>query len=158
MKKVVVLSDTHGNVSDLDKIKNILFEADVVFHLGDGFNDLNFLGYDILKKTLRVSGNCDKCFGEREIVTEVEGVKILLTHGDLYGVKSGNTRLFYRAKELGVNAVFYGHTHAPIIETVEDITIANPGNLQKYSTKKTFIYGVFYDGKFTLTINENALV
>ena len=157
MKTAVVLSDTHGNKNDLKKIENIINEADFVFHLGDGYPDLNVFGDSVLKKTVRVAGNCDAVFGDREKLVEIEGVKILLCHGDQYSVRSGINRLFYRAKEVGADVVFYGHTHAPIIESADGITIANPGNITRYSAKKTFIYAVFHDGKATITINEKAL-
>ena len=158
MKKVVVLSDTHGNVSDLKKIADILKECDIIFHLGDGYHDLDALGLDILKKTVRVVGNCDAVAGEREILTDVEGVRVLLTHGDLYGVKRDKTRLFLRAKETGASVAFYGHTHAKNIEIADGITIANPGTLHRYSTEKSFIYAVFQNGKATLTINDKAFI
>lgn len=157
MKKVVVLSDTHGNVTDLIKIQAIMAEADLIFHLGDGYTDINKLGAEILKKTVRVGGNCD-AFGEKEIVTEIEGVKVLLTHGDIYGVKTSLKRLIDRAKESGANAVFYGHTHRSFLETIDGITVCNPGNVYKYSVNKSFAYAVFHNGKITVAINENAFI
>lgn len=157
MKTAVVLSDTHGNKKDLLKLESIIKEADYVFHLGDGYFDLNVFGENVLKKTFRVAGNCDCVIADREIEVEIEDVKILLCHGDRYGVRGGINRLYYRAKETGASVVFYGHTHSPIVETVNGITIANPGNITKFSAKKTFIYAVFHDGKATVSINENTL-
>ena len=157
MKTAVVLSDTHGNKNDLLKIENVLKEADYVFHLGDGYLDLNVFGEEILKKTIRVAGNCDGYIGDKEQTVEIEGVKIFLTHGDLYGVRGSVNRLYYKAKEIGANVVFYGHTHAAKIDECDGIIIANPGNIVKYSTKKTFIYAVFENGKCTLAINEKTL-
>ena len=158
MKTAVVLSDTHGNRKDLLKIEKIINEADLVLHLGDGYDDLCVFGEKVLRKTIRVSGNCDGPIGERETETEIEGVKVLLTHGDLYGVRGGTKKLYQRAKETGAKVVFYGHTHSPLIEENDGITIANPGNIARYSTLKTFIYAVFDKGRATLVINEKSLL
>ena len=41
MKKIVILSDTHGNLSAIYSIYDILLESDMVFHLGDHYDDMN---------------------------------------------------------------------------------------------------------------------
>ncbi|MBO7369265.1 MAG: metallophosphoesterase [Clostridia bacterium] len=157
MKTAIVLSDTHGNKKDLYKLEGVIGEADHVFHLGDGYYDLNVFGNDVLKKTTRVKGNCDAVNGDIDRLIEIEGVKIYLTHGDLYGAKRGVDKLYYKAKEVGADVVFYGHSHVAKIDEYDGVTIANPGTITRYSTKKTFIYAVFHEGKFTLKINENTL-
>ena len=158
MKTAVVLSDTHGNRTDLFKIENILREADLIFHLGDGFFDLQAFDESITKKVIQVAGNCDGVSFDRERTVEAEGVKIFLTHGDLYGVRQGSLRLLLKAKEIGANVVFYGHTHVKTIEETDGIIIANPGTLTRYAAEKTFIYAVFQDGKAILKINDTAIV
>ena len=40
MKTILVLSDTHGNLSDMEKLKGIMAESDYVFHLGDYQSDI----------------------------------------------------------------------------------------------------------------------
>jgi putative phosphoesterase len=44
-----------------------------------------------------------------------------------------------RGKELGVNAVFFGHTHIPMISKQEDILLLNPGSpsLPREGAKRT---------------------
>lgn len=157
MKTAVVLSDTHGNKKDLIKLEGILLETDYVIHLGDGYYDLNVFGNEILNKTVRVIGNCDTNNADIDRLIEIEGVKIFLTHGDRYGVKRGVDNLFYKAKEIGADVVFYGHNHSAKIENHDGITIANPGTITRYAARKTFIYAVFFDGKAVLKINENTL-
>lgn len=40
MKKIVVISDTHGNFSCIEKLLGIMKESDYVFHLGDFEKDI----------------------------------------------------------------------------------------------------------------------
>ena len=157
MKTAVVLSDTHGNKKDLLKLEGIIKEADYIFHLGDGFYDLNIFGTDITKKIVQVVGNCDPVAYDSERLIEIDGVKIFMTHGHLYGAKGGNLRLLYKAKEVGADVCFYGHSHQAVIEEVDGVTLANPGNVTRYSTNKTFIYAVFDKGKAVLKINDYTL-
>ena len=149
MKKLVILSDTHGRKSAIEKIKTVMDESDFVIHLGDYQRDIAPYALQNKGKVLSVAGNCDG--GGDDLVTEIDGVKILLTHGDRYGVKSGLIRLLYKAKEIGVNAVFFGHTHRPIIEEIDGITFINPGNTTVFS-EKTYCYAVIYDKKITAKI------
>ena len=155
MKKIVVLSDTHGNRADLQKMHNILSEADLILFAGDGANDMLTLPRDILNKVIAVSGNCDLSTFEKERVIDIEDVKVFITHGDLYGVKQGLDKLYYRAKELGADVAIYGHTHLSDITEEDGLLFINPGNLSKYSTNKSFGYLVISGKKTTATINNN---
>jgi len=154
MKTAIVISDTHGNVKDLLKLVPLMRENDYVFHLGDGENDLDTLPEDVRKKVINVSGNCDLSLSESEKVIEIEGVKIFLTHGHRYGVKSTPYKLLLKGREIGANICFYGHSHRASIELIDGVYLVNPGNLTRYSTEKTFCYCVFSDGKVTPTINK----
>ena len=46
-----------------------------------------------------------------------------------YGVKYGYNSIFYRAKELDVDIVLFGHSHIPIIEECDGIILMNPGSI-----------------------------
>lgn len=149
MKKIVVLSDTHGNVSGLEKIRNILAENDAVIHCGDGYKDLDY--FPEIKEKHCVKGNCDGLNRDEKII-EIEGKKVLILHGHNHGVKSGIERLRYYAMEKGVNVVFYGHTHKASIVEADGITFINPGNLSKYSASNSYCYVVINGDKLTPVI------
>lgn len=156
MKKIVVISDTHRNKQALANLADIMFESDYVFHLGDCYDDFTDYAYALKEKAFQVHGNCD--FGsDTEIVTEIEGHKILATHGHEYGVKQTRDKLYRRAKELGCDLVFYGHTHVAEIETVKGITFINPGCMTPYSPVKSFAYIVINGEKVTAIINDKLL-
>lgn len=149
MKKIVILSDTHGNFSAIDKILPILKESDLVLHLGDYERDILAYKKELGSKIYSVKGNCDG--GSDECVFTVENVKIMMAHGDKYGVKSSLSNLLYRAKELGVQAVFYGHTHIASVEEFDGIKLINPGCMNRFS-QNSYCYAVVYESKITVKI------
>lgn len=144
MKTAIVISDTHGNIGAIEKITLLIKENDYLFHLGDFNKDILVFNHEFGSKIHAVLGNCDG--GGEDIVLEIEGVKILLTHGDRYGVKQGLMRLKLRAEELGATAVFYGHTHQPKIDNDNGIIFVNPGCMTFYGAK-SYAYAVFHQGK-----------
>ena len=143
MIKAVIISDTHGNLGAIEKLLPIMKESDAVFHLGDFSSDIKPFSGEI-KKLYSVNGNCDG--GGEDLIAEIGGLKILLTHGDRYGVKTSMLKLLLRAKEAKVQAVFYGHTHIPREKTVEGIKFINPGSMTRYG-EKTYCYAVIDKGK-----------
>ena len=148
MKKILVLSDTHANISALEKLTNIMAESDMIFHLGDHQKDI-LLFKEFQDKIYSVKGNCDG--GGSDQIIQVENLKILLTHGDKYGVKNDLYNLFLKAKELGVDVVFYGHTHDACIMNEQGIYLINPGALKGFF-QKSYCYAVVYGDKITAKI------
>ena len=57
-------------------------------------------------------------------------MKILMTHGHRYGVKSGYGTALAAAKSMGAQVVLFGHTHIPFMEEREGILMLNPGSLR----------------------------
>lgn len=153
MIKITVISDTHGNLTAIDKMAQIILESDYVFHLGDHFDDMKNYTHVLGSKLYRVHGNCD-WGSQKDLVVKIGDHKIFATHGDLYGAKRGTDKLIEKAKQENCNVVFYGHTHSPIIEKKDGVLLINPGTLQKYSTNKTFAYVVISNDKITPIINE----
>ncbi|MBO4734152.1 MAG: metallophosphoesterase [Clostridia bacterium] len=152
MKKIVVLSDTHGNLKAIAAITEIMEESDMVIHLGDRYDDMELFAPILKSKLYRIHGNCD--FGaQKELVIEVEGRRIFATHGDLYGVKGGTARLSKRAKELDCDVVLYGHTHNAEIYEREKFLMVNPGNMTNYGSETSFCYLVINGTKATAVIN-----
>ena len=149
MKTIIILSDTHHNFSALEKLLPKMEENDYVFHLGDNESDIMQYRKELGSKIYSVAGNCDG--GGEDLVLEVEGLKILLTHGDRYGVKNSLYKLLLRAKEIGANLVFYGHTHISMIEKIDGITFINPGCTTNY-IENSYCYAVLHQGKITAKI------
>lgn len=102
-------------------------------HAGD-FSSLDF--YKALESTgkLRaVHGNTDeaelKGILPEELVFEVEGVKIGVVHEGALSVVD-TTPIRYRALEMGVDVLVFGHLHRPIIEK-SDVLLICPGSPTK---------------------------
>ncbi len=149
---IVAFSDSHGAPLP-NRLLTVASEATYVFFLGDGASRL---GDVLLNDGFHgVNGNCDPPFFKNEEVVEVEGIRILLTHGDRYGVKRDLTSLSLRAEELGCNLVFYGHTHFADITECNGTTFVCPGAIAKSMFgKPSYAYVCIYDGKITTKIVE----
>ena len=102
---------------------------DAVLHLGDHLEDAEsmesvFSGVDFY----HVPGNCDFFTSAPPSLTiSLDGVRIFLTHGHLFGVKSGLTRLTLEARRVGAQLALFGHTHIQHMEERDGLTLLNPG-------------------------------
>jgi len=131
MKKLIVVSDTHGSVKGLDKIFPLLAENDYLIHLGDGCNDVRRARMEYPDKVYQCAGNCDFfCPLPTEGILELEGVRILYCHGHTYGVKSSLSKLALAAKEKECDVALYGHTHDALISEINGVTLINPGSFK----------------------------
>lgn len=131
MKLFLVISDSHGDMGCLKRIISQYPSIGSVIHLGDYFRDavrLQNLYPD--KEYYMVPGNCDfSVFGiPAEITLEVEGLRVLITHGNRYGVKSGLGRLISRSLHEKTDVVLFGHTHTPLVLKTEGLLLVNPGS------------------------------
>ncbi len=133
MTRIAVLSDSHDATGMLELVAQFIAarEYDHVFHLGDMVGDAKRLSERLDRKVLFVAGNCDFFSRDaREIEVKVGGVRMLLAHGDKYGVKSSLAKLSYHAEELHCAVALFGHTHVPFSGYVGNALLVNPGALQ----------------------------
>lgn len=160
MKTALLFSDSHGNTTVLRRFSDVARETDYIIFCGDGLSDLNVFPNDVRAKTIAVAGNCDFTLDKdmKEKVVEIEKSKILVTHGDLYDTKGGTRRVLERAKQLGCNVAFYGHTHEVSQEVIDGVTLFCPGTIQRFSKVKTYAYIVFYDDKMIIKVMSNELL
>ncbi len=152
MTKLIILSDSHG---DADSIRRVLAQEKTigaVIYLGDGIRDMEAAMEDHpgLRYYL-VGGNCDfHSFYPREALAPFEKSILYYTHGHIHGVKYDVTTLARAAKARGAKIALFGHTHKPLLQELEGITLFNPGSCGRcYTGDNT--YGV-------LTLEDGALV
>ncbi len=139
-KYLTVFSDSHGEKRNVCRLIGDCSVSDKVVFLGDGLGDLIEL-FEFEEKLVKVAGNCDfSLTAKKQATFELDGVRFLAVHGDLYGVKSGLKRLTEYAKQKGVKVVLYGHTHKPLISVADGVTLINPGTLSSYGTAETFAF------------------
>jgi len=137
--RILVISDSHGNTPLVLQACDMAGDIDALFHLGDGAEDAAILAHALDVKVVQVAGNCDHgSASPRELLVECEGKKLLLMHGDACGVKSGMGMLEKRAREAGVDAVLFGHTHRATVTILSGILAVNPGTLMRNAQQKSF--------------------
>lgn len=129
--KILVISDTHKKLNNAINLIDRVTDLDLVIHLGDHYRDAEDLQaiYNELNFEY-VAGNCDFASenGLKERLLEINGKKILLTHGHYYQVKYGYNLVAGLLEEKKVDVVLFGHTHLPVIEYIGDKIIMNPGS------------------------------
>ena len=151
MKKIIVLSDSHGNSTVIDSLRPLIAENDMLVHLGDGVQDLRAILAEYPEKVYFCAGNCDFFAGyPTEGVLDIEGVRILYCHGHRYGVKNGLEELARCAKTRGCDIALYGHTHEAKISQIDGVTLINPGTM-RYALDRggSYCYLVINGTKFT---------
>lgn len=149
--KYIIISDSHGNKKSVeDLLANV--QHDGVIFVGDGLSDFDNVHGD----TLMVRGNCDFFSTVPTIVSKnINGTKVLITHGHLFGVKSGLGALISEAEKGEYDLVIFGHTHETYFEKIGNITYFNPGSFKKDIFGKS-TYGVvdFKENTFLINLLE----
>lgn len=128
--KIAVISDSHNIEENIKNIIKYLVDVDILIHCGDGVEDIRLIESKFKGKIYAVKGNCD--FGvvyPEQLLIEINGKKIFIVHGHKYNVKMNYNTIFYKAMELEVDIVTFGHSHKAMIEENRRITLMNPGSI-----------------------------
>lgn len=132
--RILCAGDTHGDISRLcNVLKDTAELIDAFIHTGDCETD----AAEIARKfpdlpVYSVCGNCD--YGRLAPpvrIDEICGKRVLITHGHRYDVNYSLMQLAYTALENRADICFFGHTHIPLIEKYDNLTIVNPGSLSR---------------------------
>lgn len=145
MKKIVVISDSHNMLPKNEAFWQILEEADYIFHLGDGKYDIQNLKEAYKDKLYFVYGNCDLFSSKSMEIVQIENVKMLLTHGHNFKVKSDLFDLAFECEYQNVKYGLYGHTHKASIDVCQNgVTLINPGSI---AFTNSYCYIIINDDK-----------
>jgi putative phosphoesterase len=126
----MIVSDTHRKLRTLEQALSNEGEIDMLIHLGDFEGDDEAIAGMCGCKMLIVPGNNDFFTGyPKEIETEIAGRKVLITHGHYYMVSLDLRTIEDEARSRGMDIVMFGHTHKPVIQTIDGVTLINPGSL-----------------------------
>ena len=130
--RILVLSDSHKNLGNLKRVLSEI-EYDYVLFLGDYVADILNFAKPLKNKLFIVKGNGDGDINfDDDMLIEISGKKIFMTHGHKYGVKMGMNKLFQKADELKADIAVFGHTHISFQTKLENGTIIlNPGSVGK---------------------------
>lgn len=143
--KILVISDTHG---EIDKAKEAIksnVDIDLIIHLGDYFRDAQKLESMFPNIPIEyIYGNSDFMIGDvpAEKILECMGKKIFITHGHRYSVKWDYNRLHKKAEEIDADILLFGHTH--VAEKIEekDYVLINPGSISEPRSEDNESYAI----------------
>jgi len=124
------MSDSHGNKTPM--LKAVKKESpDLILHLGDHDRDCADILLCYPEIPLRsVRGNCDRLSHglDTDEFTYFDK-RFIMTHGNLFGVKTGYSRIVSFAGSRNADVLLFGHTHVPYFEVFEGLSIINPGSV-----------------------------
>ena len=141
--RIGVVSDSHGHMQSLRTAVREMADIDMLLHVGDHYLDAIRLEQELDIPVYAVTGNCDwESTGPAEEIIEIEGKRILLTHGHNQGVKNGYTRLLDRLSKEDYDVIIFGHTHIPEVLKEGNRYLFNPGSVAKPRIDRAKTYGV----------------
>lgn len=130
---------------------------DRLYHLGDVRQDLERLSMACPHLPIDgVLGNCDGwTAGMHQMEVEWEGLRLMLTHGHLYRVKSGLGALAAEGERLGVQGVLFGHTHQAMAQRRESgLWLINPGSIGGVRAPATYALLTVAGGELQVELKE----
>lgn len=130
MTRLLLISDSHRDKQTLSKIIRNEQDFDRVIFLGDGIEDVEDAFLSSSKPITFVAGNCDTdyCISSERVI-KIENINIFITHGHFYDVKLTFKNVAQAAKSKECSVAFIGHTHIQTDETVDGVSIVNPGSV-----------------------------
>ena len=130
--KLLVFSDSHRSLRGMRQALD-METPDYVIHLGDLEEDARLLSqeYSCLA-VASVPGNCDGfIFSPLQKLVTYDRVRILMSHGHIWHVKSGYDAAIAAARKCGAHILLFGHTHIPYCQQLEDgLWVMNPGSIR----------------------------
>lgn len=122
-----VIADTHGLLRP--EALEAFAGVDHILHAGDVGPAALLAKLEALAPVTAVYGNTDgfeirqRC--PKVAALELDGFRIVVTHGDQFGVPSGE---ILHGEFPDAEILIYGHTHRPVLTTVDlVVTVMNPG-------------------------------
>ncbi len=130
MKTILIVSDTHGRLNNLEIVLKRYPHLDLLIHLGDIEGGAAYIRQMAPCPVEMIAGNNDFMSGlNTEKVLEIENHRIFLTHGHRYHVRYSYEWVAEAAKKKNCQIALCGHTHSPAIEYIGEVTVVNPGSL-----------------------------
>ena len=164
--KIMFISDIHGSVDNLNRIKEIYDEEkpNKIIILGDiyygGINNSDEIDNILLHFNGKylIRGNCDR---EIDVLTSPFGFmnyyyfeefnkKIFATHGNRYNI--------YNYPEFDFDIMIYGHTHVGMIRKEFDKIFLNPGSISypRGGSKRSYMI-IDEDGIYLKDLDKNII-
>ena len=150
---VGVMSDSHYDLNAVDDAVCAAGDVDCWFHAGDSIDDAGYLEKLSDVKDYKVPGNVD-WFSDAppDLLAEVAGLRIFMTHGHRYGVKFSLDKLKMAAKAVNADIVIYGHSHVGAQEYADGRLFINPGSVSepRDGLSSSFMKIIIINGKISV--------
>lgn len=130
--KILVVSDSHGRHTYLERVIERVGAIDLFVHLGDLEGGEEYIRKIVPCPVEMVSGNNDYFTSiEREKVIDIGTYRVFLTHGHRYRVNYEVETVKEAAAQRFADIVMFGHTHIPMIDQSSPIIAINPGSISQ---------------------------
>lgn len=143
--RFAVFADSHGNAGGIRQAieENGTFHG--IIHLGDGVEDGHKIAREKFLRFYGVAGNEDYCteYPEKHLLI-ANSIPIMLIHGHQIDINPYQEKKVFDkncsilagiAHREGVQVLFFGHTHTPLIRIVENVLLFNPGEMYVGSSR-----------------------
>ncbi len=155
MKKIGIISDTHGYLDVIDEIVAYMQdeEIDMWFHAGDYGDDARYMQTLVTVPVIAVRGNNDRQhpLEPMEQLIPLEDTYVYMTHGHRIASYGRSKEMLFMARSMGAKLAISGHSHHHGIETTEDgYTWVNPGSpsLPRDGSGGTIAVATYEQGHF----------
>lgn len=157
MRKIILLSDNHGHETNMLEAIRREGRLDFAIHLGDIGKQEEYLERITKVPCFAVAGNCDMgSLLPKESIVMIGNHRAFITHGHRYSIDYGPSEVVRHAIALGCDIVVTGHTHVPLITEYNEVTVLNPGSIERPRQGgriPTYMIGEIDDnGEVTFTI------
>lgn len=128
--RILIISDSHGVTSTLEKFLQKAGKADMLIHLGDVGKDVEYIRKYAGCETHIIAGNNDFNYDiPEEEILQIGKYKVWITHGHKYHVNWSLDHIADEAVCCGMDVVMFGHTHVPLVAYKKNIIVVNPGSI-----------------------------
>ncbi len=145
MKKILVMSDNHGDDTIYDLLKQREKNIDFYIHCGDSeaYYEQKLIGF------ICVKGNNDWHLDfPSQVKVKVEDLTLLVTHGHKFGYWNRDYAMIDALATQDCQVLISGHTHMPMFKKEGDYYFINPGStsLPRGGSERSYCI-VTVDGK-----------
>ena len=130
MMRILIVSDTHRNNTNFLKLTEKIGHLDMLVHCGDVEGSELVISRAVDCPVEMVQGNND-FFSDlpKEKEFMIGQYKVWLTHGHNYYISMNTEMIKQEARDREADIVMCGHTHKPMVDIGNGLTLINPGSI-----------------------------
>ncbi len=156
MKRIGIISDTHGYLDIIDAAleQTIDEDIDIWLHCGDYGDDARYMEKQTDIPVYAVCGNNDQMqpLEPNEQLITIENTYIYMTHGHKVSYYNRISELLHLGQSMGARLVVAGHTHVKEVYHLGNAVFVNPGSaaLPRDGREGSYVIVTYKDDEFTV--------